>query len=353
MVNEFKHSFEIYRMNKPNSVRLNNIDKIIQNMADIKDIDINKLSPGKYQAFKIATQVTTEAGHDETILSDGKLLFWINRGAGVENPGIRIFKISKDFATVKNILDSLKISENQVKTKEKVYSLLKKDGDTTIPEFIQIDMPGQKIGNCGWVQVESLLKAIGLAGSLDSNNKDLPKKDSTELQIALRNSDDIYQDFIKLDRLQRMEEALYTRDKDFVPKYLSKDTIKEITLRRPHLINPISYQLMEPITSAFEENFKIFENTIYEKNAQMLLQRATVKTMLSSEIGKLFTEDFVQTKELFLNLSTEEMNGLNNLYNKNIKLVSSDLNTQAKILTELVKYLNTQSLDGEEVIKEL
>ena len=90
MVHSYKNYYKDYQDSVAHSEEVRKISNIIANMGDIKDIDISKLTSGKYQAFTISTEVYSDEGHKESILTDGKFLYWMNRGYGVEKPGIRI-----------------------------------------------------------------------------------------------------------------------------------------------------------------------------------------------------------------------------------------------------------------------
>ena len=157
MISEFKKSFDSYKK-LVNSVELEQIASLIENFNDIKEIDVNKLEYGKYQAIKITTKVDSSGSHAEAMLTDGKFLFWVNRGSENEGePGIKLFKIIKTLEEVRASLEWLKNPNSQSDTRLKIYSLLREEDDKEVPEHILIKMKDQVIGNCGWTQVKGIV----------------------------------------------------------------------------------------------------------------------------------------------------------------------------------------------------
>ena len=82
MLFEFKKSFAGYKATAKKSVKLKKIARLIENFYSVNDVDFDLLEEGKYQAIEIETKFDTINSHAESILTDGRFLFWINRGGG-------------------------------------------------------------------------------------------------------------------------------------------------------------------------------------------------------------------------------------------------------------------------------
>ncbi len=284
MVDEFKKSFTDYKA-MVNSIEVNKISPLIDNFMNVKGLDLSKLEYGKYQAIHIVTLFTSSDKHVESLLTDGKFLFWINRGGGAgNNPGIKVFKIIKDIEQVKEALEWLKIERSQADTRAKIYSLLREENDQNIPEFVVIPMKDQKIGNCGWTQTKAMLKAVALVGRIGNLDK-LPDIQSQEWQKAVKDSNDIYKDFTLYDRAQRLEAIIFTIDPEFKPIFLSNSEQDAINSRREILENPITEELLEKLNHLLKEKTGKFENTIYEKQITHIKELISLEVALNSEIG--------------------------------------------------------------------
>ncbi|EKE00730.1 MAG: hypothetical protein ACD_21C00285G0024 [uncultured bacterium] len=302
MLYEFKKSFAAYQL-FVKSDEVYQIANIINNFGMAKDIDTTKLAPGQYQAINITTLFTTSDSHAESILTDGKLLFWINRGGDEsgEKPGIKVFKIIRDLPQVIAAIDWMKEPHSQTDTRTKIYSLLREDSDSNIPGHILIPMPGQTIGNCGWTQTEGMLKAAAIVNRLrrlDILQDDLYQKPTTaydrvkmftesqEWQKVLKDSEDIYKDFITYDRVKRLEAMIASMDD--TPSFVFHSTEEQIELnqRKQFTGNPITTQLLESLHDALKLDHARYDNTIYEKQVADMLSRIDLEIALGSEMGE-------------------------------------------------------------------
>ncbi|MEI8054844.1 MAG: hypothetical protein WCH10_02435 [bacterium] len=290
---EFKKSFAAYQV-FAKSTEIDQIAGIINNFGEIVDIDTTRLRYGQYQAINITTEFTSSSSHAESILTDGRLLFWINRGGGSEGrPGIKVFKIIKDMVYVKAALDLMKEPHSETETRAKIYSLLREDSDKNIPGHILIPMSGQTIGNCGWTQTEGMFKAAAIVNRLRELNIQLSDYDkikmfteSQEWQKVLKDSDDIYKDFITYDRTKRLEVAMFSMDKMSQSIFLNEEEQERINLRRQVVGNPITYELLESLSSGINLDHARYDNTIYEKPVSSMLDRIDLEIAIGSEMGK-------------------------------------------------------------------
>jgi len=302
MLNAFKQYFNCYkRYTKTNDLKsLNNFVDLYKN---INAIDVDKLPLGGYQPINIVTKFA-EGYHAESILTNGKLLFWLNRGAGSKDePGIRIFKITKDSKTVGGILNALKGSNAENDVRNGIYTLLRPDNSTIVPKYIHVKMPAQTIGNCGWTQTEGMLKAMAIANELTLQNVDLTQNnlyaeaadvkkekkltESQQWQNILKKSEDIYKDFTGFHKILWLEMALYSMDKNFKPRILDAVECAKIDARRNFIIeNPVSYKLLEQLTQKINENKQDFVATIYEKSFKNILRVMELAVALDSDMGK-------------------------------------------------------------------
>ncbi|RZI45169.1 hypothetical protein EDM53_05775 [Rickettsiales endosymbiont of Peranema trichophorum] len=282
MLNEFKSSFESYR-DFVKSEEVNKIGDILEHFHSVVDIDTDKLEHGKYQAIDILTKFDTTASHAESILTDGVSLFWINRGGGSgTEPGIKIFRIVKDIKEVKDVLNVLKIAHSQVDTRKMIWNLLSTDDG--VPEYVTIDMEAQIIGNCGWVQVKSMLLAVSVAirmGTLYA----LPDVTSAEWQKAVKDGNDIYKDFVAYDRIKKLEFVMFSIDEKFKAQFLTNEDKLSIDERRPILNKPTSQELVEGLSRKLERTFNEYRDTIYEKQAYSIMQAMQFKSVMYSKMG--------------------------------------------------------------------
>lgn len=344
MVDEFKKSFAAYK-EKVNSVEVNKISPFIENFMNVKNLDLSKLEYGKYQAIHIVTLFTSSSSHVESLLTDGKFLFWINRGGGSgNNPGIKVFKIIKDISQVKEVLEWLKIERSQADTRAKIYSLLREENDQNIPEFVVIPMKAQKIGNCGWTQTKGMLKAVALVGRIGNLNE-LPDIQSQEWQKAVKDSNDIYKDFTLYDRVQRLEAIIFTIDSEFKPIFLSDNEQKEINSRRDILENPITEELLEKLNNLLKEKSDKFENTIYEKQINHIKTLINLEVALNSEMGvaleRISNREIAKTELKAYQINeSHDFEQLSSIY-KSIKESRLEFTPMQDILfKQMIDYLN-------------
>ena len=253
---------------------------------------------------------------------------------------------------MREVLGSLSIPVSQTETEGKIYSLLREDNDKNIPEYIQVDMDAQTIGNCGYAQTEALLMGGALAGRIDSSGDKLPKVDSRKFQNALTSAKEIYLDLSLANQMRAFEEVLYIRDENFVPSYLSQEAKANINDRRAYLTDPIAKPLFEKIFQRFSNNIDIFQNTIYENNANAILKKANIQIILDSAIGKELQrvnsiEASTKLLEDYVKSSSTALEDLNKIYNKAIKTRVKDGLSRSKLLTEIIKHSNDNDNSAE------
>ncbi len=340
MLDEFKRSFAAYKK-FANSVEVNKISNIIENYGNIKDIDTKKLEYGKYQAINISTKFDSDASHAESIITDGKFLFWINRGGGSEGEsGIKLFKVIHNIEKVKTVLNELKVTHSQADTRKKIYTLLREESDLNIPKHTLISMKAQKIGNCGWTQTKGMLKVAALVGKLNALN-DLPDETSQEWQKALKDSHDIYKDFTTYDRITRAEAFLFMHDQNFVPQFLDLEEKNKIEDHRTFMEQPVSYELLKNLADKLDSTGARYENTIYEKQYHIILDLLKLETALGSSAGKalqrLDGKEFAG--ELLASYKDNTANNFSQLnsidsYIKNSKI--NDPYTQDELLKDII-----------------
>ena len=343
MVSEFKKSFDAYKK-LFNSAELDQIANIIDNFEAIKKIDMTRLEYGKYQAIDIGTKVASSS-HAEAMITDGKFLFWINRGSENEGEsGIKLFKITKPLEEVKFILELLKTPHSQSDTRVMIYSLLRDEDDKEVPKHALIKMPDQVIGNCGWTQVKAILwvaAIVGRLGELDS----LPDEKSQEWQQAVQDAGKIYKNFVKYDLIKRTEATIFTIDGEFEPQFLSEKEQDEINSVREIVEQPISYEVITRTRDSLEKNIAKFENLIYEKQAHIILDRLKLEAAIDSEMGQSLQYIYGERKAVYDLLLSYQQNDMNDfkqldlLYQniKNGRIENVEL--QGLLLNKLVHYI--------------
>lgn len=304
MSQELKKAFTAYQV-EANSKEVDQLAGIINNFGEINEVDIAKLEYGKYQAIKITTEFNSSSSHAESILTDGRLLFWINRGGDTsgDDPGIKVFKVIKNISEVKNVLAWMKTGPYpETQTRVKIHALLKEDGDKTIPSHIHISMPAQIVGNCSWAQSESMVKAAAIVNRLrdiDVLKDDIYKSsdeeyaavktfftESQKWQKVLKDSDDIYQDFIANTRAKKLESILFSMNKEFYPSLLNKKEQEQINNMRQASGNPITYHLLVSLSEAVKKDLSRFSKTKYEKAVSESLNRIDLEIALGSKMGE-------------------------------------------------------------------
>jgi hypothetical protein len=314
MVPELKKSFNAYKT-LFKSEEVHKVANIIDNLENIVRIDTSKIEYNKYQAIEITTKVDSTSSHAESILTDGKFLFWINRGASSLEPGINLFKIIRNIDEVRETLEWLKVAHSQTETRAKIYSLLREEGSNDIPEHVLIPMSPQKIGNCGWVQVKGMVKASALVGRI-GEFEELPDVNSQEWQKALKDSNDIYKDFTSYDRIKRAEAIVYTIDEAFEPEFLSYEEQVEIDNRRESLHNPITNEVLERVTNKLIETKGKYEETIYERQYHKLVDIMQLELAVDSPMGESLQRIYGNREEvklLLYNFQSNKMNEFSNL----------------------------------------
>jgi hypothetical protein len=313
MVDEFKKSFNSYK-EMVKSIEVTKISPLVDNFMNIMDLDLDKLEIDKYQAIHIVTKFDSTSTHVESLLTDGKFLFWINRGGDTtgSNPGIKVFKIIKDIEYVKDTLKWLQVEEkSQVETRSKIYTMLREDGDQNIPEHILIPMEPQSIGNCGWTQTKAMLKATALVGRV-GNLGELPDIESQEWQKAIKDADDIYKDFVSYDIAKRLEAIIFTINSEFKPVFLASSEQDEINSRRMALENPITNELLEKIHHLFNVKADKFTNSIYEQQVAYVRELIALEVALNSDAGKALERIIDSKEEVRLELEQYQVNKAHN-----------------------------------------
>lgn len=286
MADEFKSSFDAYRKHEQ-SVEIDKINNIIGNMRDIEHSDLSKLEFGKFIALKITTLFSSEASHAELLLTDGNILLWANRGGDGESgkPGIKVFKIvEKDIEVIKRTLESLKKPQTQQLTRKLIYSNLLWSID---PKHIHIDMSAQRVGNCGWMQSKTLVRAAAIVGKIDTEAAQLPDEKDKKWLTALNYSNKIYRDFVQFDKIQRLEAILFSKDEKFATEFLNSDQKDEINKRRKFITEPIVPDLLRSLVKQLEREVTVgsYETTVYREQASKMLDILKVYEAMESKMG--------------------------------------------------------------------
>lgn len=333
MLSEFRKSFSYYQK-RVKSIEVNKLSKIIDrfigtNDAKFLQFDPSKLIEGEYQALNITTKFQTHKAKEVesktsntnvSILTNGKFLFLINRGAGGGSPGIKLFKIKENFAKVQNIFKSLKEQYISNGGLEEELSKISKligyaEGVEEAPPHVTIPMKSQVIDNKGWVQVKSMLKAIAIAAQM-GDMEELPDHTSQEWQEIIKNADDIYKDFTTYDRITRAEAIAYMVDQAFAPKFLDEKEREKIDNRRENIENPVLQQLIDEMALVFKSKGEKFERTIYEKQALQLEIFFNIK-----KSDKKYNDDFWMEKiEQFSKNAQKKGISIDNLKGSVLKL---------------------------------
>lgn len=291
MLHKFKYAFDSYIKKYASSAELAKIADLVHNFMPIGELDLSTLEYGKFQAIQFTTKFTSEAGHLESILTDGKLLLWINRGGGAfhgaglgDGTGIKIFKITKGFEEVKSVLNGLKAAKSQTETRKDIYSLLREDGDENVPEFVLVPMKPQKVGNCAWTQTKGMLFAFGIVGHMLNGDK-LPDEHSQEWQNIIKDARDIYKDFTAFDRIILAEEVLYILDSTFKPHFLDDQRVSKIDELRMFIEAPVAYDMLIKMLNKLEMTRDNYTNTVYEDAYNNIVEQLDLEIAFASKYG--------------------------------------------------------------------
>jgi hypothetical protein len=291
MLDELKVAFKKYAA-RNDSKEVCELEQIINQAVDAKNLNIDQMEYGKYQVVSIETIFGT-GHHLETIVTDGKFLFWVNRGASYQTggPGIKLFKVIQNFDRVKTILEELRHAVQEEKAITLIYSLLTDESIEQNPRafvdinHINIAMKGQVIGNCGWTQRKGVVKILSMIHHLGEIN-DLPDVDSQKWQNALQKSNDIYRDFTTFHKLLEIEKLLYQADDRFKPMFLNEDEMLEIdaikSLLRKSLVG---HDLLKSVMEKLDHTMNLYKNTIYGQQAEYIQNFLHHKVALISEVG--------------------------------------------------------------------
>lgn len=357
MLNEFKKSFKQYQKSI-NNIEVDNIAECINNFVNIKQFDTTKLQHGHYQAIQIVTNFTDTSGHFESFITDGDLLFWVNRGGGSDGePGIKIFKIKQNIDVVKTTLEWLKQGPySQTKTREKIYTLLKDQTDKNEPTHILIHMPAQTVGNCGWTQSEGILKVIALINQSKlamARQNDIYKQhktqfnklkllvESQEWQKILKDSEDIYQDFIAYDMVTRLESLLLAVDKNFTPAFLNKDEQTKIKAIIDITGNYATHKLLESLSKTIKDIRPKFINTIYNKPIIKILETIDLHIAIDSTAGQALqrASDRQSAIDLLAQYQQNKNNTFEQLYKIHAELRISDTKVSDALFLAKIKLI--------------
>ncbi|AZL16343.1 ankyrin repeat domain-containing protein [Rickettsiales endosymbiont of Stachyamoeba lipophora] len=285
------------------------IKRFIENFRDIKDLNINALELGAYQAIMIGTDSDSDSGHAETILTNGKLLFWINRGAGAKTPGIEIFQITQNMDELKKVLNQIqqknvnKVIYSHEEMQADINNLCKiADQEEQVQPIRIISMKGQKIGNCGWTQSKAVVRAAMIADMLEESDE-LPDISPAKWQRILQSSNELYKDFTTFNRLQKAEEILLSINDQYQAQYLTQEQQNRIkTLTDFKIIPSLPHKFIKKIAQSLMQEKELsdkFRHNIYSQQAKKIakffsclsdnmVSKITVSEIKSSMIeGKL------------------------------------------------------------------
>ena len=280
MLFEFKKSFQAY-VESTKSAEVNKVNNLVNNFVNVKNIETDTWELGEYQAIEITTQ--DENCNTETILTDGRLLFWVG------DAGIKIFKITKDMNAVKWALNNLKPNYwGTLKTRDQAHDIihnLVKDNSDNIPEPRIIEIKTQNIdGNyCGWQRNQNILKVMAMVGKMDSL-KTLPDEESKEWKKLLKDSDDIYLKFVKFVMMTKAKETfdLLNKNIELPQKFLTK------------------------LSKSFADNISVFKNTKYEIDAHETLKKLELESTINL-LAKYKTLNSLESLEQLHNVITTKI----------------------------------------------
>lgn len=369
MLPELKLSFNNYIAQAAFSSELEKISELVNNFMAIEELDLSRLEYGKFQAIEIRTEFDDQSGHVESILTDGKVLFWINRGGGAnigagigEGTGIKIFKIIKDFEQVKSILNNLRVYKSQTETRKDIFSLLREDGDESFPAYAMVPMKPQKVGNCGWTQIKGMLYAFGIIGRLGTQGLDeLPDVSSQWWQKIIKDARDVYKDFTTFDRIMRAEDVLYMLDSTFHTIFLGGERKTQIDAIRPFVKEPIILKVLEMVLDKLEHTEVRYVNTVYEGQYRAIVSKLQLEVAFASEYGKVLQQELGSSEaKIFLaNYQKSQLGSFKDLEKIFEAISSSNLKTDEqvtslfKLVTSLITH-NAMDLDNmDEIITTL
>ncbi len=291
MLDELKIAFKNYA-SRNDSKEVGELEQIINQAVNVRELNIDKMVFGKYQVISIETTFGIDH-HIETIVTDGKFLYWINRGASYQNgaPGIKLFKVIKDFDYVKTVLENLRYDIKEEEAIKLIYSLLtEKSIDQDPRAFVDINhidiaMKAQVIGNCGWTQRKGIVKILSIIHHIGELN-DLPDIDSQKWQNALKNSDDIYRDFTTFHRLLEIERLLYQAYENFQSIFLTEDEKLEVNATKDLLkTSLVNHELLNSVMDKLDHTMNFYNNTIYEKQAKYIQNYLHYQIAIESKFG--------------------------------------------------------------------
>ena len=265
MLEEFKVAFSNYQQ-FAKSRKVSALRALVDRFTEIRDLNV--IQPDKWQPVAIFTKVTSETGHAETLLFNfnKKILLWVNS----EDGGIKIFQIKQSFEQLKDVLNKLKTPHSQTETREKIWALFRDTADSadkTEPKHLTIPTPKQTIGNCGWQQVEYMLKAFAFIESFDFNGN-LPDQEfvgTQKWQSALDKANSIYSDFKLFNQAARLEGLVCLADQDECkPEFLNSSEKDAITAQTTAVSGIITLQLLARTAEAAGGMVSKTKGTVYE-----------------------------------------------------------------------------------------
>lgn len=302
MLEEFKVAFSNFQLFN-NSPELDALRVDINKFVHISKLSIRQLQADQWYPISITTKVDSENSHAESILFnfDRGVLLWVNG----ENGGIKIYKIRQSFERLQEVLEALVDSKSQTDTRQQIWSLsrestnLAEETDKTEPDHLTISMPKQDIGNCGWVQVEGMLKALIFIQYFDFHG-DFVKPETVqtrEWQMALQYTN-LYPDFQQFNKAAWLEAAVcLSAPEECKPEFLNSAEQDAIKAQRKatgeEIITP---QLLARTAKAAVKECEQSHHSIYEASICKSAQSLSVHAVFGSEMGKKLQEGTTDAK---------------------------------------------------------
>jgi ankyrin repeat protein len=344
MLSEFKKSFAQYQ-SFVKGKNVDGIEDIVESLVSMHNLNTKQFANNKYIAISFVTEVSSTGSHAESFLTNGKFLFWINRGSeSGDIPGIKLFYIKKDIMEFEQLLNSLRTSKSQTKTREAVYKFLREEDEGYIPQHVPIAMPPQTVGNCGWAQKESIFFAAFIAKSI-THLEALPIIESQEWQKALKDAWVLYKDFLAFDKINRLESINYLLDSSYSTFFLSNAQKVELDVVRNFTKLNFSHDLLKVLNENIDKDQEEFSSTIYEQQFKIVKDNLVIEEMLISPIGLTLQYEINYNRAKHLLKSYIKYNpaaSLERIYNliktSQIKDTAMQLKVLIAILSSIAKY---------------
>ena len=246
------------------------------------------------------------------------------------------------------MLSELSKIKSQYETRLAIFDLLREQNNKEIPPHVLIPMDSQEVGNCGWMQVKTMIMAavvVSNIGHLD----DLPDEASPRWQTAIRDGYKVQADFDQWDMIKRAEALIFMRDPDFKPKFLPRAEQDEINSRRHALDDPVPIELLVKLSEEMTTLAPTFANTIYEQQFSKLSHLIQLEVAVDSEAGAFLqlhcNKDRSQVKtmlEAYGEGTMDQFDKVGLIYST-IKGATSAIADQCLLLEKVIGHMATEA----------